>query len=117
MMAKLTRTQIEEAFRKRGIDYSKPGFYDTPEFQAIEKKHSVFLMSYAEYVDSLTFSDEYLVHARTCATEAAEFMYSALVKDGRRGACIDASGKGMWRDDEGVLHGPPIWELFMSWRA
>ncbi len=28
------------------------------------------------------------------------------------------NGKGgMWRDDEGVLHGPPIWELFSSWRA
>ncbi|SRR6266436_1293939 len=108
-MAKLTRPQIEEGFRKHGIDYSKPGFYDTPEFQAVEKKHPAFLMSYAEYVDSLIFSEEYLVRTRKCATEAAEFMYSALVKDGRKGACMDASGTL-----QRILEREGIWNYFVD---
>jgi hypothetical protein len=107
-MTKLSRTQIERALSKHGIDYSAPGFYDTPAFKAVEKEHPTFVMSYAEYVDSLTFPDDYLARARKSATEAAEFMHLALVKDGRRGACIDASGTL-----QRILEREGIWNYFV----
>jgi len=91
-MTEHSSKEIEGSFRRHGIDYSRPGFYDTPAFKAVEREHPAFLMSYAEYVDSLTFPEDYIARARQCVTEAAGFMFSELVRDGRRGACIDASG-------------------------
>src|SRR5882762_6732324 len=91
-MVNLNSNEIEREFRKHGIDYSRPGFYDTAAFKAVEREHPAFLMAYAEYVDSLVFPEEYTTRAKYCATDAASFMFSELVKDGRKGACIDASG-------------------------
>jgi hypothetical protein len=91
-VAKMTKEEIEKVFRKFGIDYSQPGFYDTTEFKAVEKRNPTFLMSYAEYIEALEFSPKYLARARQCTTEAATFIFGELLKDGRKGACIDASG-------------------------
>jgi len=66
-------------------------------------------MSYAEYVDSLTFSDKYLAHAQECTAQAADFMYGQLVKDGRKGACIDASGTL-----QRILEREGIWNYFVG---
>jgi hypothetical protein len=32
-----TRQELETMFGRLGIDFTKPGFYDTPEFQAVER--------------------------------------------------------------------------------
>ena len=88
----MNKNELETMFDKLGIDYSRPGFYDTPEFKEVEEGALAFITSYAEYIDTLTFSPEYLGRARRRTSEAAEFMFAELVKDGRRGACIDASG-------------------------
>jgi hypothetical protein len=91
-MAKKIREELETMFEKLGIDYSHAGFYDTPAFKAIEKKAPAFIEAYAKYVDSLDFDEGYKQRAQKCAMEAAEFLFKELIEDGRRGACIDASG-------------------------
>jgi hypothetical protein len=47
---------------------------------------------YAEYVQTLEPSAEYLDHARIVVRDTAEFLYNELVADGRKGACVDISG-------------------------
>lgn len=91
-MPKKSREELEELFKRVGIDYSRPGFYDQPEFKAVEKKAPAFIEAYAEYVDCLHFDDEYVQRARTNAIAVAEFLFAELLRDGRKGACIDASG-------------------------
>jgi hypothetical protein len=91
-MRKKSRRELEAGFEELGIDYSHPGFYDTTAFKAVEKKAPAFIHAYGEYVDSLEFNDEYKQRAQKLAMEAARFLFAELVKDGRKGACIDASG-------------------------
>src|SRR2546422_7438954 len=87
-----TREELENIFRRHGIDFTNPGFCDSREFQAVERNNPVFLKSYAEYVQKLDLLAEYLEHARTVVRDTAEFLYNQLVADGRRGACVDISG-------------------------
>ncbi|MGB8783360.1 MAG: hypothetical protein WCD02_09580 [Terriglobales bacterium] len=87
-----SRAELENLFRRRGIDFSHPGFCDTPEFQAVERDDPTFLNSYAMYVRRLEFSAEYMDRARAVIQATADFLYAELVADGRRGACVDISG-------------------------
>jgi hypothetical protein len=87
-----TRQELEATFRRLGIDFTHPGFCDSPEFQAVERENPVFLKSYAEYVQKLELPAEYLDRARPVIQETAEFLFNQLVADGRRGACVDISG-------------------------
>lgn len=87
-----TRAELENTFRRLHIDFSNPGFYDTPEFQAVEHREPTFLKAYAQYVRNLIFPDEYLERARAVVQSTAEFLYRELVADGRLGACVDISG-------------------------
>jgi hypothetical protein len=91
-MHKKSRKELEAGFEELGIDYSHPGFYDTPAFKAVEQKAPAFIEAYAEYIESLDFDKEYEQRARGLVMEAARFLFAELVKDGRKGACIDASG-------------------------
>jgi hypothetical protein len=86
-----TREQLEAKFRRLGIDFANPGFYDSAEFRAVEHGDPTFLNSYAQYVQRLTLPPEYLERARTVVRNTAEFLYHELVADGRRGACVDIS--------------------------
>jgi hypothetical protein len=87
-----TREELENMFRGLGIDFATPGFCDTPEFQAVERNNPAFLKSYADYVQKLELSAEYLDRARAVVRDTAQFLYNQLVADGRRGACVDISG-------------------------
>jgi hypothetical protein len=87
-----TREQLERTFRRLGIDFSRPGFCDTPEFQAVERRDPAFLNSYAMYVRRLALPAEYLEQARTVIRTTADFLHAELVADGRLGACVDISG-------------------------
>ncbi len=87
-----TREELENMFRGLGIDFATPGFCDTPEFQAVERNNPAFLKSYADYVQKLELSAEYIDRARAVVRDTAQFLYNQLVADGRRGACVDISG-------------------------
>ena len=94
-----TRNELEKMFRGLKIDFRKPGFYDTPQFQAVEREHPAFLKSYADFIQNLTLSAKYVDRARQIVRDTAEFLFNELVADGRKGACVDISGlvlRGFW---------------------
>lgn len=83
---------FEALFQSLNIDYSSPGFYDDPQFVEMENQNPNFLHSYADYIETLSFSKEYLRGAREGVQSIASYLHSELVVDGRRGACLDVSG-------------------------
>lgn len=91
-MPGFSQNDFEEFFREARIDCSKPGFYDEPTFIEIEKGNPSFLEMYADYIDSMTFSSDYLRKAKSITLEVVEFVYEKLSKDGLKGACLDVCG-------------------------
>jgi len=87
-----SRQEMEMMFGRLGIDYGNPGFYEASEFQAIEREHPEFLKSYADYIQVLQLTPDYLDRARRTVHETVEFLFNELLADGRKGACVDISG-------------------------
>lgn len=83
--------QIVDFLQENKIDISEPGFFDDPNFLAFEKEDPRFLICYAKYVYGKKYNSEYLKNAEQKIIKVCEIMYSELVKDGRKGACIDLS--------------------------
>lgn len=88
----LAQNQLENLFQNAGIDYSKPGFYDTPAFIEQEKRAPSFLEVYADYIDSMSFSPDYLINAKSVALNVTKFVYDKLTSDGQKGVCLDVCG-------------------------
>ena len=84
--------RLSRVFQNRSIDFSKVGFYDEPRFVAEERANPRFLETYARLVEARNYDDHYLATARQKIAVAAEALRSAVEKDGRLGACVDASG-------------------------
>jgi hypothetical protein len=84
-------TEIEQFFKELNIDYSKIGFYDSPEFMDIEKRNPSFLESYAQFVLERTYSEDYIKKAQIEIPFITKILNEELKKDGRLGACIDMS--------------------------
>jgi hypothetical protein len=98
-----TADQIEDAFAHIGIKELTPGFYDEPAFLQAERREPLLLEVYAAYVRCRPYTPAYLDHAREVITSAATFISNELIADGRKGACIDASGiLGRFLEKEGV---------------
>jgi hypothetical protein len=85
-------SDIERDFTTSHIPTSAPGFYNHQNFVSREEKNPEYLNNYARFVQSRSYSREYLDHARRIIHAAVQAMYHELVADGRLGACIDASG-------------------------
>lgn len=73
------------------VNTSKPGFYDDPRFIELEQQDPDTLNEYARFVRGQAYTAQYLSDARAKITNTARFIYDRLVKDGRLGACVDAS--------------------------
>jgi hypothetical protein len=82
---------LEQEFKKNGIDYSSAGFYDSKQFLQKEHENPDYLCHYASYVNSKTYGEGYLEKARKEIPLITELLFNELLKDGRLGACIDAS--------------------------
>lgn len=83
--------KLERDFKTRGIDFSKPGFYNHPRFLAAEQCDPSYLDRYGRYVVGRSYDDAYLVRAREVIGKAAHYIYDELKKDGRQHACGDAT--------------------------
>jgi hypothetical protein len=88
----MTLRELETLFQNRGIDYLNPGFYDSLQFLAAERRDASFLDRYAEYVERRVYEPTYLDRARDLVPRLAAFVYRHLAEEGRLGACIDVSG-------------------------
>ncbi|SHH63903.1 hypothetical protein SAMN04488109_4766 [Chryseolinea serpens] len=83
--------KLELEFKSNGIDYTSPGFYDSEVFLQKEQENRDYLCHYASYVNNVAYTQEYLRKAEREIPFIAELLFRELVKDGRLGACIDAS--------------------------
>lgn len=85
-------SELGEKFRQLRIDTSFPGFYDDPNFIAVQGAAPDLLSDYAEFVMTRPYDSTYLSRAKQVTANMTEFLYEKLVADGRLGACIDCSG-------------------------
>lgn len=83
--------QLKRAFGNRGIDPSQVAFYDSPIFRAHEDQDPRILNTYAEHVEAKEYSAEYLLSAHKKIEAVAHAVGAAIRRDGRQGACVDAS--------------------------
>jgi len=84
--------ELRANFQKLSIDCDAPGFLDSAAFLKAERANPRILEAYAEFIETRTYSKEYLADAGEKIEIAAEAVRAAVEKDGRQGACIDASG-------------------------
>src|SRR4051794_22014840 len=82
---------VEESLRGIGVTRFVPGFMDDPAFLAAEAKDPQTLETYAAYIEEQTFDALYLAMARERIPRLTSYLYPLLVKQGRLGACVDAS--------------------------
>jgi hypothetical protein len=87
----MTLEQLEQEFRRLGIDYEHPGFYESPAFRAAEERDGRFLDRYAEYIERRPYTPEYLERVTTIVPRLANLVFDHLIRDGRHGACVDIS--------------------------
>lgn len=83
---------LRASFQKQGINCDTPGFLDSSAFLKAERANPRILESYAEFIETQSYSEDYLTDASAKIAIAAEAVRAAVEKDGRQGACIDASG-------------------------
>jgi hypothetical protein len=86
-----TALELEEWFRKRGIDPSLPGIHDLPEFLKVEAQDPSALNMVARLVEARTYSAEELQLAERKIQVAAEAISNQVAQDGRLGQCVVAS--------------------------
>jgi hypothetical protein len=82
---------LTQEFSKLEVPIGSPGFYDHPNFLEQEKRQSDFLELYASYVQKRYYEPDYLEYSKGVITKSAQILHQELVRDGRLGACIDAS--------------------------
>jgi hypothetical protein len=87
-----TAQQLRRLFARKGIDFAKPGFYDTPQFLAAEREDSRFLETYAEFVSVQRFDRAYVARAREVIPNVVATVSMELSRAARHGACVDVSG-------------------------
>ena len=82
---------LRKLFKSKGINSSRPGFYDDPGFKSLEAETPTALEWYFPFVELAGRDVAYVERARGIIENAAAFLHERLVADGRKGACIDAS--------------------------
>lgn len=84
--------ELEKIFRTNGIDFAAPGFYNHPNFLAIEQNSPRFLDSYGLYVRHRMYCDEYLNSVRTIIPEIAKIFFDELsATELKQRRCVDIS--------------------------
>lgn len=86
-----TLKSILDLYEENNIDYSEAGFYDLPEFVAIESQFPAFLESYAQFVLQKKYSAKYSEKAKLEIPFIVKILNQELINEGRKGACIDMS--------------------------
>lgn len=84
--------KLQSNFAKLGIDCEEPGFCDSEAFLRAEWSNPKIMENYAKYIEARAYSEAYLEDAAKKITHVAETVRRAIAADGRKGACVDASG-------------------------
>ena len=83
--------ELQTMFYCKNIDISLPGFYNDINFLFEERKNSKFLEMYAQYVNNIKFTNEYIKKAEFITYKIAKILSTELKKSNQKGRCIDIS--------------------------
>lgn len=86
-----TLPELEQLFSRFKIKTDEVGFYDDDAFLDAERLSPTFLENYSAYVQLKKYPEAYIKKAATEIPFIAKILHNELVKDGRLGACVDAS--------------------------
>jgi hypothetical protein len=84
--------ELEEQFDRLGIDFSRPGFFDTPQFLARERADRRFLETYAEWVLSRPRSAGEDAKVREVVPRLADIVNARLRRHDWIGGCVAVTG-------------------------
>jgi hypothetical protein len=84
--------ELEEQFDRLGINFSRPGFFDTPQFLARERADRRFLESYAEWVLSRPRSADEHAKVREVVPRLADIVNARLRRHNWIGGCVAVTG-------------------------
>ena len=76
----MTLEQLEQEFRRLGIDYEQPGFYESPAFRGAEERDGRFLDRYSEYNERRSYTPGYLEHVTTIVPRLANLVFDHLIR-------------------------------------
>ena len=79
------------ALQALGVDTSKPGFYDDPNFLKAERQNPELLELYGAFIQAQKFDRNYLQRAERVIRSAVEFLHERLNSENQLGRCVDAS--------------------------
>jgi hypothetical protein len=83
--------QVQRTLSRHGIDFSRPGFHDSPAFISAERTDGTFIDNVARLVEAKQYSIDELHTAAAKIEIAAECVRAAVEADGRPGLCVTAS--------------------------
>ncbi|GIZ68763.1 hypothetical protein KAM429_39080 [Aquipseudomonas alcaligenes] len=83
---------LEAWFTRIGVDPTRPGIHDTPEFLHAEARYPDALNKVAHLVEARTYTEVELAQAERKILVAAEAVARRVAQDGRPGLCVVASG-------------------------
>ena len=78
-------------FAEHNIPIQKPGFYDHPNFKAIEENNPAFLNCHARFVQQQPRDKAYDDRVKILVPKIAKTLHQELEAEGRFGACVDLS--------------------------
>jgi len=78
-------------FVEHNIPTQKPGFYDHPNFKAIEENDPAFLNCHARFVQQRPRDKAYDDRVKKLVPQIAKTLHQELEAEGRLGACVDLS--------------------------
>jgi hypothetical protein len=94
---------LEREFVAAGIDVTAPGFCDSQQFIRAEERDRDLLLKYGRYVRGRPREAAYVERVRSRVPRVVEYLAAELGRDGRLGACIDASSVALkFLEREGI---------------
>ncbi len=81
----------QEFFKNSDIPTDLVGFYDNPNFMAIERVNPEFLNCYASFVNKQVYTPEYLANAKSIISFATEYLFEQLKIENSQGRCVEVS--------------------------
>lgn len=86
------REELKRKFELLSIDYSKPGFYDEPNFVREERRDPRMLEAYAQWVLVRERTAEYDAHVRDVMPRLANIISARLDRHQWFGGCVAVTG-------------------------
>lgn len=82
---------LKQEFTELGVDFTKPGFYDQPEFLEAEKEDCYILDRAADFVLKQSYSEEYCNRAHAVIPALVNYLFEKISQENLIGGCLPVS--------------------------